>query len=171
MKLTVSCLFCCYHTNYLPARRDLIPTLLSLSTVRLPYRILDTSLQQVCTYVSKFRTRLSTANMVHLKRLVIILDALKKFLIQWKEARCEELPKPNGKLDKTFVLTVAELLEKMGRKAAGINLLEVVRYLKESKVGIGKPSSLMAVVFNLSQVARKISGYAEKQAENGDGWS
>ncbi|KAF9454817.1 DNA repair helicase [Macrolepiota fuliginosa MF-IS2] len=125
---------------------NLIPTLLSLSTVRLPYHILDTSLQQVCTYVSRFRTRLSATNMIHLKRLVVFLDALKKFLIQWKEGKCEVLSGANGKASRMDVLTVAELLEKMGRKAAGINLLEIERYLKESKV------------------ARKISGYADKQA-------
>ncbi|KAJ3556498.1 hypothetical protein NP233_g11962 [Leucocoprinus birnbaumii] len=128
---------------------NLIPTLLSLSTIRLPFNTLDTSLQQVCTYVSKFRTRLSATNMVHLKRLVVFLDALKKFLLQWKESRCTELLKAGGKIEKIDVLTVAELLERMGRKAAGINLLEVEGYLKKSKI------------------ARKISGYADKQSAKG----
>lgn len=68
--------------------------------------------------------------MVHLKRLVVFLDALKKFVLQWKEAKCKEQSQGN----RTDILTVAELLEKMGRKAAGINLLEVERYLKESRV-------------------------------------
>lgn len=125
---------------------NLISTLLSLSTIRLPFHVLDTSLQQVCTYVSKFRTRLSATNMVHLKRLMVFLDALKKFMVQWKEDKCAELRKANGKIERVDVFTVAELLDQMGRKAAGINLLEIEGYLKKSKI------------------ARKISGYAEKQA-------
>ncbi|EAU85951.2 CHL1 helicase [Coprinopsis cinerea okayama7 len=88
---------------------NLIPTLLSLSTHRLSYGTLAISLQQVAEYVRRFKTRLSPANMLQLKRLVIFLEALKK--------------------------------------AAGINLLEVEAYLKKSKI------------------ARKISGYVDKQAE------
>ncbi|KAL9711122.1 ATP-dependent DNA helicase chl1 [Leucoagaricus gongylophorus] len=126
---------------------NLIPTLLSLSTVRLPFRILDTSLQQVCAYISKFRTRLSTTNMNHLKRLVVFLDALKKFMVQWRANKCAE-----GETEKVQVISVTELLEQMGRKAAGINLLEVERYLKDSKI------------------ARKISSYADKQNAKNAGW-
>lgn len=59
------------------------------------------------------------------------MDALKKFMVQWKEAKCAA-----EKTEKVEVITVAGLLEQLGRKAAGINLLEVERYLKESKVGI-----------------------------------
>ncbi|KXN88150.1 ATP-dependent RNA helicase chl1 [Leucoagaricus sp. SymC.cos] len=125
---------------------NLIPTLLSLSTIRLPFHLLETSLQQACNYISKFRTRLAATNLVHLKRLVVFLDALKKFMAQWKESKCNELLKTNGRIEKASVLTVAELLEQLGRKAAGINLLELEKYLKESKI------------------ARKISGYADKQA-------
>lgn len=113
---------------------DLIPTLLSLSTTRLPYHILDASLRQVCAYMSKFRTRLSAKNLVHLKRLVVFLDALKKTLIQWKEKKCKELSNANRSVERLEVLTPAELLDQMGRKAAGINLLEVEQYLKESRV-------------------------------------
>lgn len=72
--------------------------------------------------------------MIHLKRLVVFLDALKKFIIQWRETKCGQLYKANGNTDRTDVLTIAELLDGMGRKASGINLLEVERYLKESKV-------------------------------------
>jgi chromosome transmission fidelity protein 1 len=73
--------------------------------------------------------------MVHLKRLVVFLDALKKFVIQWRDKKCGELLQPDRRIEKVDVLTVAELLDQMGRKVAGINLLEVEQYLKESKVG------------------------------------
>lgn len=121
---------------------NLIPTLLSLSTTRLPYSIIATSLIQVCSYVSRFRTRLSAVNMLHLKRLVVFLDALKKYVLEWKDAR-----EGKGPSEKTEVMKVAELMEKMGKKVAGMNLLEIEGYLKRSKV------------------ARKIAGYSDKQAE------
>jgi chromosome transmission fidelity protein 1 len=107
---------------------DLIPTLLSLSTARLPFSTLSISFQQVCIYVSKFRTKLSTSNMLHLKRLVMFLDALQKYALEWKEK--------NGKADasKVEVMTVADLLDRLGRKVAGVNLLEIEAYLKSSKV-------------------------------------
>ena len=157
------CVCECRSCSFVP---DLIPTLLSLSTIRLPFKILDVSLQQVCAYVSKFRTRLSTINMNHLKRLVVFLDALKKFMVQWKEAKCAA-----EKTEKVEVITVAGLLEQLGRKAAGINLLEVERYLKESKVGIDYTFMLQVLdVCLLRQIARKISGYADKQAARNAGW-
>ncbi|RDB17932.1 ATP-dependent DNA helicase CHL1 [Hypsizygus marmoreus] len=131
---------------------NLIPTLLSLSTTRLPYATLVISFQQVCTYVSNFRNRLGAGNMLHLKRLVVFLDALRKCVSEWKEARigkavCQD--KGNSRSsenDKVEVMTVAELLERLGRRAAGVNLLEIEAYLKRSKV------------------ARKIAGYSDKEA-------
>ncbi|KIM43305.1 hypothetical protein M413DRAFT_18375 [Hebeloma cylindrosporum] len=119
---------------------NLIPTLLSLSTAHLPYSTLTTSLQQVLVYVSRFKTRLSPANMLQLKRLVVFLDSLKKYVGEWKDGRAKEK-------EKTEVMTVAQLTERMGKKVAGINLLEIESYLKRSKV------------------ARKIAGYSDKQAE------
>ncbi|KAJ7134385.1 helicase C-terminal domain-containing protein [Mycena epipterygia] len=120
---------------------NLIPTLLSLSTARLPYATLFTSFQQVCIYVAKFKNKLSPGNMLHLKRLVMFLDALKKYALEWKEQ--------NNKADKpkVEVMTVADLLERLGRKVSGVNLLEIEGYLKSSKI------------------ARKISGYSDKEAE------
>ncbi|KAJ6512039.1 helicase C-terminal domain-containing protein [Mycena vitilis] len=120
---------------------NLIPTLLSLSTARLPFSTLSTSYQQVCIYVAKFKLKLSPDNLLHLKRLVLFLDALQKYALEWKEK--------NGKADqsKVEVMTAAELLERLGRRLGTINLLEIEAYLKSSKI------------------ARKISGYSDKEAE------
>lgn len=106
---------------------DLIPTLLSLSTTRLLSTTLVKSLEQVCCYVSRFRARLSPINMLHLKRLVVFLDALKKYVGEWKETRAKEAFKAE-------VISVAQLIDRMGKKVAGINLLEIESYLKRSKV-------------------------------------
>ncbi|KAF8208705.1 DNA repair helicase [Mycena galopus ATCC 62051] len=120
---------------------NLIPTLLSLSTARLPFSTLSTSFQQVCIYVSKFRTKLSAANMLHLKRLVMFLDALQKYAFEWKGGNTK------ANAPKAEVMTAAELVVRLGRKASGVNLLEIEGYLKKSKI------------------ARKISGYSDKEAE------
>ena len=119
---------------------DLIPTLLSLSTTRLPQSILVTSFLQVCTYVSKFRNRLGPANLLHLKRLIVFLDALKQHVLEWKESRtCRptgERKTMPGIMEKVEVITPAQLIERLGRKVLGINVLEIERYLKTSKVWI-----------------------------------
>lgn len=106
---------------------DLIPTLLSLSSTRLTYATLSTSFHQVCTYVARFKTRLSPTNMLHLKRLVVFLNALKKYVEEWKDGRTKEK-------EKTEVMTVAQLMDRLGAKASGINVLEIETYLKKSKV-------------------------------------
>ncbi|KAG6845118.1 hypothetical protein H0H87_000545 [Tephrocybe sp. NHM501043] len=133
---------------------NLIPTLLSLSTTRLSQATLVTSFIQVCAYVSKFKNRLGPANLLHLKRLVVFLDALKKYVLEWKETRVSKpaLGKETPSvIEKVEVMTPAQLVERLGRKASGINLLEIEKYLRSSKV------------------ARKISGYSDKEAEkNGD---
>lgn len=124
------------QSNY-DAFSDLIPTLLSLSTTRLSYPTLATSFQQVCIYVSKFRNRLGPGNMLHLKRLVVFLDALHKYVMEWKQNRISKSTnggKP-GRSETSEIITVAELSERLGRKAAAVNLLEISEYLKRSKVG------------------------------------
>ncbi|KAK2459645.1 hypothetical protein APHAL10511_008290 [Amanita phalloides] len=138
------------HVVIIDEAHNLIPTLLSLSTIRLPYGILSISLQQLAAYVSRFQTRLSGIHLVHLKRLLVFLDALKKYILEWKGSRpigSGGDPRYSGSAE---VLTISQFVERLGRKASGINLLEIEKYLKTSKI------------------ARKISGYAEKQAERTD---
>ena len=65
--------------------------------------------------------------MLHLKRLVVFLDALKIYLGEWKKARAHETLNAE-------VINIAQLIERMGKKVAGINLLEIESYLKRSKV-------------------------------------
>ncbi|KAF5362893.1 hypothetical protein D9758_007152 [Tetrapyrgos nigripes] len=131
---------------------NLIPTLLSLSTTRLTLSTLRVSLQQVSIYVTKFKNRLSAQHMLHLKRLVEFLDALGKYLGEWRGSRVgggqgQGQGQGGGTSEKSEVLSASELIERLGKKAIGINMLAIERYLKSSKI------------------ARKISGYADKQAE------
>jgi len=68
--------------------------------------------------------------MLHLKRLVIFLESLKAYAAKWKEE------KTNTKVALPEVMTVGELIGRLGKKVAGINLMEVEVYLKKSKVGV-----------------------------------
>ncbi|THG98434.1 hypothetical protein EW026_g3750 [Hermanssonia centrifuga] len=125
---------------------NLISTLLSLSTTRLPLRTLTTSLSQLSIYLSKFRNRLSTEHALHLRRLVGLLEALVKYVEDWKAEHASDQGKVSGgqqgngavkggpsQAHKTEVMTSGELLRRLGRKVEGINLLEVETYLRQSK--------------------------------------
>lgn len=59
--------------------------------------------------------------MLHLKRLVGFLSELKRFLSEWKGKEPE-------------IMTSAELVDKLGKKVVGVNMLEIEQYLKSSKV-------------------------------------
>lgn len=120
---------------------DLIPTLLSLSTTRLPFRTLATARSQLSIYLSRFRTRLATTHSLHLIRLVGLLDALHKYAEEWRETR-QKQGFNNSKAgikdrvgsENVEVMAPGELLARLGRKTEGINLLEVEAYLRRSKV-------------------------------------
>ncbi|KAI0657701.1 DNA repair helicase [Cubamyces menziesii] len=129
---------------------NLISTLLSLSTTRLPLRTLSNARHQLSIYLSRFRNRLSTMHALHLKRLMNLLDALNQYAEEWRDAHSKhESGKPRP--PDVEVMTSAELLQRLGRKTEGINLLEVEKYLRESKI------------------ARKISGYSVKTLEKAAG--
>lgn len=131
----------------------MIPTLLSLSSVRLTSNLLSTSLEQVSIYYQKFRSLLSAAHALHLKRLVNFLDAFRKVALEWMAE------KSNAKSRKqdTEVITVPDFIHMLGRKVEGINLLEIEAYLKRSKVCSADSNKRQ---FNYLQIARKISRYA-----------
>ena len=79
--------------------------------------------------------------MLHLKRLVVFLDALKRYTNEWKETRrgtTAEKSCASGLKEKVEVVTVTQLLERLGRKASGVNLLEIEAYLRRSKVNLGR---------------------------------
>lgn len=110
---------------------DLIPTLLSLSSVRVTSYILSASLIQVAAYYEKFRTRLSAQHGLHLKRLIKYMEAMQKVMEDWKATKTKA---GSATDERTEVLTISNFMEKLGRNAVGINLLEIEAYLKRSKV-------------------------------------
>lgn len=120
---------------------DLISTLLSLSTTHLPLRTLSTAHHQLSLYFTRFKTRLATAHALHLKRLIGLLEGLIKFAEQWRDGQGQKTGNANISVkgpesaNKTEVMTVGELTDRIGRKFEGVNLLEVEKYLRDSKVG------------------------------------
>ncbi|EJT96518.1 hypothetical protein DACRYDRAFT_25669, partial [Dacryopinax primogenitus] len=124
---------------------NLIDTVLSIHSVTLSTTTLETCLGQLAIYVTKFRKRLASKHLIHLKRLVAFLSALENFCLDWQSADATKNEE---------MLSIAGVAESLGQKVDGINLLEIEQYLKESKI------------------ARKISGYndklAEDQVKNGD---
>jgi len=136
---------------------DLIPTLLSLSSVRLTSNLLLTSLKQVSMYYQKFRNRLSATHALHLKRLVGFLDAFRKIAMEWMT---EKTAKSSRQY--TEVMTVPDFIHRLGRKVEGINLLEIESYLKRSKVC---STDLIRHLSDSLQIAQKISRYAVSISE------
>ena len=134
-----------------------VSTLLALSTVTLQTRTLTTALNQLSIYLAKFRGRLTTEHSLHLRRLVALLEALSKFAEEWKATHAANKNGAAAGLGKSAaqpaadVLTSGELMARLGRKVEGVNLLEIEKYLRGSKI------------------ARKISGYCVQAMEKAAG--
>ena len=114
---------------------DLIPTLLSLSSVRMTSTILSASLRQVEAYYHKFRTRLSVVHGLQLRRLISYLDAMSKVAEDWRTR--QQGQKERG----SEVMSIPDYVQRLGQKVDGINLLEVGAYLKKSRVLVLHPCS------------------------------
>ncbi|KAL1748373.1 helicase C-terminal domain-containing protein [Schizophyllum fasciatum] len=140
---------------------NVIPTLLSLSTTSLPLKQICLSLAQVTTYLSKFKNRLKHVHVLSLRRLMVFLESLVACIEAWGSPSGKQTPAPGRPTGietpprsvppKTEIMTPNDMVSRLGKRAEGINLLEVERYLKASRI------------------ARKISGYCleleEAQAE------
>ena len=121
-------------------------TLLSLSTTRLPLRTLSAARHQLSIYLARFRNRLSTVHALHLRRLANVLEALAKYAEEWRDGGGQAQAQGDGGTVKAEakakgragpeveVMTSGELMARLGRKAEGVNLLEIEKYLRESKV-------------------------------------
>lgn len=111
---------------------NLISSLLSLSTVTLPLRTLEICLEQLTAYISRFKNRLTSKHVLHLKRLYRLLHTLRGLFSNQQQRGTAE------------VMTVDGLLSRLGGKLEEINFLEIQNYLRKSKL------------------ARKITTYTKK---------
>jgi chromosome transmission fidelity protein 1 len=127
------------------ANSDLIDTILSIHTISLSSTTISTCITQLKIYHTRFKTRLTAAHAIHLKRLAAVLVALSNVCSDHLETAKKD-KKPNGKTEE-HIMTTTEFASKLGMKVEGINLLEIEKYLRSSRV------------------ARKISGYCDKEEE------
>lgn len=82
-------------------------------------------------YYEKFRTRLSALHSLHLKRLINYMEAIQKVMEDWRATKTKAGLTTDTR---TEVLTISNFMERLGRKAVGINIVEIEAYLKRSKV-------------------------------------
>lgn len=118
---------------------DLIDTLLSIHSISFPLQQIKTALGQLETYLARFRSRLKPVHALWVGQAVSLLRGIVKTTIAWAE-------ESTGR-HREEMLDVNELMRRVGGSGDQINLVALVGYLKDSKL------------------ARKVSGYAERQAE------
>lgn len=122
------------------ADADLIDTILGIYSATLPSSHLTSALSQLTQYLSRFRSRLKPRHALMISQVLSVLRGLVKvcttFAADPKKAKGE-------------MMDVNELMASLGGSADAVNLIELVAYLKESKL------------------ARKVSGYAESLEEKG----
>lgn len=85
-------------------------------------------MDQISTYLSKFRLRLSSRHMLHLTRLHTFLKAFMAFIIKWRSQQ------KLGNEQHAVVMTVGEVMRALGQNIDAVNLLEIYEYLRSSKV-------------------------------------
>lgn len=109
---------------------DLISSILTLSTITMTYQHLNDSLNQISAYLSKFRLRLSSHHALHLVRLKAFMKAFIAFIHDWR------LQRKLSSERYTVVMTVHEIMHTLGQNMDAVNLLEIHKYLRTSKVTI-----------------------------------
>ncbi|KAK4687746.1 chromosome transmission fidelity protein 1, partial [Tremellales sp. Uapishka_1] len=115
---------------------NLIDTLLSIHSTNLPFAHISSALSQLQQYHQRFHNRLKPVHALWIQQTLTVLRGLCKV--------CENKVKDRGKPE---LLEANDLMRRLGGGGDQVNLMQLVGYLKESKL------------------ARKVSGFAEKMAE------
>ncbi|OCF40610.1 chromosome transmission fidelity protein 1 [Kwoniella heveanensis CBS 569] len=116
---------------------NLIDTLLSIHSTSLTSLHLSTAISQLTQYLARFKNRLAPLHAIWIKQVLSVLQGLLRVCLCFKETY-----KGTGE-----ILDVNTLMEQVGGGNDQVNPMELVKYLKESKL------------------ARKISGFSEHLAE------
>jgi len=127
--------------RYLP---DLIDTILSIHSVVLPVDHLRTASTQITTYYQRFKNRLKPVHAVHLKQCLAVIQGLITVCEEWSQAETEAGDSSRKTKSKEELVRVNDVTTKLKGGADQVNLIELVRYLKDS------------------HLAQKVSGYMEK---------
>lgn len=124
---------------------DLIDTLLSIHSVSISLKRLEIALGQLAVYLQKFKNRLRSEHALHVKQMVSVVKGLINVAATWAGEVGDTKPMKTAKEE---LFRINDLMNQMKGGADQVNIVSLCRYLKES------------------QLARKISGYAEKLAED-----
>ncbi|WVF71908.1 hypothetical protein IAT40_006718 [Kwoniella sp. CBS 6097] len=116
---------------------NLIDTLLSIHSTTLTSLHLSTAISQLTQYLARFKNRLKPIHAIWIKQVLSVLQGLLRVCTVFKDTY-------KGKGE---ILDVNTLMERVGGGNDQVNPMELVDYLKESKL------------------ARKISGFTEHLAE------
>ena len=120
---------------------DLIDTLLSIYSTHLTSFQVSNAISQLTQYLSRFKNRLKPVHALWIRQTLGLLQGLmgvcEVFLKEHEKGKTKgEMVDTNG------------LMARLGKGNDQVNLMEIVKYLKESKL------------------ARKVSGFTEKLAED-----
>ncbi|CEH19298.1 chl1 helicase [Ceraceosorus bombacis] len=121
---------------------NVIDTVLEGGKVHVDEAMLRVAKEQIHTYLEKFASRLKGVNEVRLREFRTVIEALLKFAREW--ASRAKSGKEGGKQEQ--MLKGAEVMKRIGGTLDQINLVALHAHLRQS------------------QIARKVSGYADKQA-------
>jgi chromosome transmission fidelity protein 1 len=124
-----------------PDSPDLIDTLLSIYSTSLSSIQLGNAISQLTQYLARFRSRLKPVHALWIRQTLSVLVGLVKVCDETIKAAATN---PKAKAE---MLETNALMARVGGGNDQVNLMEMVKYLKESKL------------------ARKVSGYVEKTAE------
>ncbi|WRT67408.1 uncharacterized protein IL334_004379 [Kwoniella shivajii] len=120
---------------------NLIDTLLSIYSTTLTSTYLISAISQLQQYLSRFKNRLKFVHALKIKQVLSLLQGLIKVCEAFASSSSQ---KTDGKAkSKNEVMNANELMERVGGGNDQLNPIDLVEYLKESKL------------------ARKISGFSE----------
>lgn len=116
------------HIVIIDEAHNLISTLLSLHSLTLSITTLESLRKALKTYWDKFKTRLTGLNASYLKQLLIVLSALTRAAAAW------EAKESDGGKKGEMMMTVNDLIKRMGGSVDQVNLLKLDEYLTKSKI-------------------------------------
>ncbi|EPQ26870.1 uncharacterized protein PFL1_05505 [Pseudozyma flocculosa PF-1] len=128
---------------------NLIDNILSTHTVSISSEQVGQAARQIQTYLDRFALRLKGSNEAHLRQMMGVLNGLQGFCTKWLDRRAGQgkSPAQSSSVGQQEIMTASQLVAEIGGTLDRINLVELERWLKDT------------------QIARKVSGYADKQVQ------
>ncbi|RXK42015.1 chromosome transmission fidelity protein 1 [Tremella mesenterica] len=126
---------------------NLIDTILSIHSTTLTHHHLTSAISQLQQYLSRFKTRLKPIHTLWIRQTLSVLTGLSKVCLSFSTATPSSSNSSQNK-SRAEMMDVNTFMARAGGSTDQVNLMNLVRYLKESKL------------------ARKVSGFTEKVEED-----